>query len=302
MTLVVVGLDAADPRLIERWNLQNLLLNTHAEMETFAHTREMPLTSEVWPTIATGVHPKEGGFDGRRGSDWRGLMSIVDTVAKHLVPKSIRTNVGQRFRQAQRVEAHFGSGDGDHVFADGAVYNWPGITPAKNWARSEWWLEQYHKGKLTDLDFFRRQMAFTGEELGWATAMAGTWFPIVGTRCHILDHAGHAWADQPSKLRTTYERVNELVGFLRNSSDVTELVVCSDHGMQTSVCGDESPGSHSWHTLISTTIDDALPESVMGVRSFLERHRPEAIPVNDEWNQSQIDTPTEHLKELGYIE
>ena len=302
MTLVVVGLDAADPRLAERWDLQNLLLDNHSEMETFAHTRETPLTSEVWPAIATGVHPEEGGFDGRRGSDWSGLMSVVNRVAKKVLPKSIRANVGQRLRQGQTVEAHFGPNEGDHVFADGAAYNWPGITPAKNWARSEWWLEKYHDGELTDLEFFRRQMAFTGEEIGWATTMAGTWLPIIGTRCHVLDHAGHAWANQPSKLRTTYERVDEAVSELRNSSHVTELVVCSDHGMQTSICGDESPGSHSWHALVSATIDDTLPESVTGVRSFLERHRPEPSAIDDDWRDSGIDTPTERLKKLGYIE
>lgn len=302
MTLVVVGLDAADYRLANEWDLDNLLLETHGHLETFAHSREYPITAEVWPAIATGRLPDDGGAEGKRGSDWSGAMAVANRLGKLVVPQSWRTEIGRYLRLGEATDAHFGPTDGDHVFGDGAVYNWPGVTPAKNWSRSEWWLDRYNDGALNDLEFLRRQLAFTGEELGWATAMARSWLPVVGTRCHVLDHAGHAWAEQPEKLRTVYERVDGLVGTLRAAEGVDEVVVCSDHGMQTSVTGDDDPGTHSWESMVATSGDGVLPDHVADVRSWLEARIPAAPSPGEHWTETTMDTPTEHLKDLGYIQ
>jgi hypothetical protein len=302
MTLVVVGLDAADYRLVQKWELHHLLLDTHSKLETFAHTKEIPITAEVWPAIATGKLPDEGGQAGQRGSDWSGTMAAVNAVARRAVPMSIRKWIGRYLRSGKTVEDHFLPADGDHAFENGVVYNWPGITPAKNWSRSESWLERLNNGEMTDADFFRVQMGLTGEEIGWALSMSRTWLPIVGTRCHFLDHAGHAWSKQPSKLRTAYERVNDLVGILRKSDAVTDLVVCSDHGMQTTATDDPDPGTHSWESMVSSTVDAPLPEHVSDVRGWLDRYRPSSVDVDREWRTSNVDTPDDHLRDLGYIE
>lgn len=301
MTLVVVGLDAADYRLIKEWDLDNLLLENHGPLETFAHSKDIPITSEVWPAIATGRLPDEGGARGTRGSDWTGVMSLLESVASRTLPQRVRTTIGRYLRAGKTIENHFLPSEGDHAFRDGVVYNWPGVTPAKNWSRSETWLARLNDGEISDGDFFRVQMGLTGEELGWALAMASCWYPIVATRCHVLDHAGHAWASQPGKLRSVYKRVDDLVGTLQASEAVTELVICSDHGMQTIVTEDHSPGTHSWDAYVASTNPGTLPERVESIRSWLDERRPAKPEIGEEWIEGSVDTDESHLQDLGYI-
>jgi hypothetical protein len=116
---------------------------------------------------------------------------------------------------------------GDHAFDGGAVFNWPGLTPTRTWKRAEYWLERYHAGELDDLGFLRRQLALTGQEVGCLASMSQAGVPIVGVHVHMLDHAGHAWARQPEKLRTAYEHVDQLTGMLRSHDAITDLVVVS---------------------------------------------------------------------------
>lgn len=302
MTLAVLGLDAADLRLAMEFGCENLLLSSQASLQSFAHSRDTPLTAEVWPVIATGAMPREGDGGGKRGSDWGGAMAVVDRLAKLTVPKSTRNTVGRYLRLGKPDGAMFGEGEGDHAFSDGAVFNWPGLTPTRTWKRAEYWLERYHAGAVDDLGFLRRQLAFTGQEVGWLTSMSQAGFPIVGVHAHVLDHAGHAWARQPEKLKLTYEHVDRLAGTLRSHDAVSDLVVVSDHGMQTAVTDDEDPGHHAFEGMVAATFDGALPGHVDEVRGWLETNTPDVEPVGAPWDDGTFDTPTEHLQELGYID
>lgn len=302
MTLAVLGLDAADPRLANAFECENLLLSSHAPLESFALTRDTPLTAEVWPVIATGSMPEESDR-GTRGSDWTGSVGILERLAKQFVPKRTRSTIGRYLRLGKPGAEMFGDVDENHVFAPGAVFNWPGLTPTRTWKRAEYWLEKYHDGTIDDFDFLRRQLAFTGQEVGWLASMSQVGFPIVGVHAHILDHAGHAWARQPEKLERTYQHVDRLAGVLRNHPPISELVVLSDHGMQTVVTNDDSPGHHSFEGMVASTFEDEnLPADVTSVRDWLGLHTPSADPVGDPWSETTFDTPTEHLRELGYLD
>lgn len=312
MTLAVLGLDAADLRLAERWDCENILLETHGGLETFAHSRDLPLTAEVWPVIATGDMSGESDVpSGKRGADWSGMLAAFDAVAKRVVPQQWRAAVGRYLRLGRPGDLMFGPrGDGpadregsaDHAFSDGAVFNWPGLTPTRTWKRAEYWLEQHRNGAIDDRAFLRRELAFTGQEAGWLAAMAQGGLPVVGVHVHVLDHVGHAWARQPDKIRLAYEHVDRLAGLVRRHDAVSDLVVCSDHGMQTTATGDDAPGHHSWHALFATTVDDDLPAHVADVRPWLDRHAPEATPLDAGWGDTTLDTPVEHLRDLGYLE
>lgn len=301
MTLAVFGLDAADLRLAEAFDCENLLLSESGPLESFAFSRDTPLTAEVWPAIATGELPTDGG-GGKRGSDWSGFMGIIDRAAKKVVPQPYRTTVGRYLRLGTPGAAMFGDTDGDHVFSDGAVYNWPGLTPTRTWKRAEYWLQQYHQGDLDDLGFLRRQLAFTGQEVGWLASMSQAAFPIIGVHSHILDHAGHAWARQPEKLEQVYDHVDRLAGTLLAHEPVTELVVVSDHGMQTTVTDDDAPGHHDFQGMVASTFDGALPTHVTDVRAWLEVNTPRVEEVGAPWTDRTFDTPIDHLRELGYID
>jgi hypothetical protein len=302
MTLTVLGLDAADLRLAREFDCENLLLDRQAKLESFTHARETPLTAEVWPVIASGRMPTDEGEGGKRGSDWSGAMGVLDRLSKLVVPQSWRSDVGRYLRVGKPGEAMFGDDDGDHAFSEGAAFNWPGLTPTRSWKRAEYWLERYHAGDVDDYGFLRRQLAFTGQEVGWLASMSQAGLPIVGAHLHILDHAGHAWARQPEKLRETYEHVDRLAGTLRAHDAVSELVIVSDHGMQTTVTDDGKTGHHHIEGMVASTFDGHLPGHVSDVRGWLETNTPEAEPVGQPWDEGSFDTPTEHLKELGYID
>lgn len=302
MTLAVLGLDAADHRLLRAWGCDNLLLERAGELEPFAHSRDTPLTAEVWPTIATGRMPDEAEGGGRRGSDWSGGMGLADRVARKVLPRGWRSRLGRYLRLGRPGDAMFGPVEDDHVFADGAVFNWPGLTPTWTWKRAEHWLEEFHDGAIDDRAFLRRELAFTGQEMGWLAGMSRTELPIVGVHVHILDHAGHAWATQPAKLRDCYRHVDDLAGTLLDDDAITELVICSDHGMQTTVTDDPDPGHHSWHGVVAATFDGELPSHVSEMRDWLEAHVPAADPVADHWRTGGFDTTREHLEDLGYLD
>lgn len=298
MTLAVIGLDAADYRLVKEWDLDNLLLDNHTSLETFSHSRDFPLTAEVWPTIATGKMPKETGA-GRRGSDWGGMMSVLESISTRIIPQEKRAKVGRYMRSGKTTREHFGVEEmDDHPFE--AVYNWPGVTPAKNWSSSEEWLKKYYDNRINDEEFFQIQMGLTGEEFGWLNGMAMTGLGVVAVRSHILDHLGHAWAKQPEKLRKGYEKVNELVGEIRSQPHVSELLICSDHGMTTPLTDESNYGRHSWHAMVSSTFDEDLPGHVNDVKSWIDDV--------GEYSGDQLidsrtskDTTAEHLKDLGYL-
>lgn len=289
-TIAVLGLDGADYRLLNHWDCENMLLDNHSQIETFCHAREFPITREVWPTIATGQMPTEGT---RRGSDWTGPLSLVDWAAKKIVPMRYRSRVGIHLRSGPGV---YQSGGGDHVFGDGAVYNWPGITPSHNWNRNSYWLQMLHAGKIDTRDFWRSISATGGMGIGWLAAMSNVDLPIAGIHVHQLDSAGHVWCERPEEFRERYMEMDEMVGMLRKAVD--ELVIVSDHGMQTEALDDEIPGEHSFRATISSTIPGRLPSHVKEVRDWLENLKPD---VENELIGSDIDAPEERLRDMGYI-
>lgn len=298
--LVVIGLDAVDYRLAGKWDCQNILLDNHQKIETFSHTKDTPITAEVWPAIATGRIPKEDGQGGKRGSDWNGAMSIANTIGKRILPKEWQIVIGRYLRVGEEVDEHYGPVDEDHLFRDGAAFNWPGITPAKNWSRAHYWFIQSHKDEITDLEHLRIQSALTGQELGWAKTMTKVGIPIIGTRCHILDHLGHSFCEREEKYRKSYEHVDDILGdfFAEYPGDI---VIVSDHGMQVEWLDDDSPGNHSWSPIVSSTIEGDLPEHVGEFRGWCEEQIPNTS-INDIWaDQGLGGTTTQQLEDLGYL-
>jgi len=127
--------------------------------------------------------------------------------------------------------------------------------------------------------------------------MSHTNVPLLGVHAHILDAAGHAFAEQPNQLREVYENVDEMLGVVREHVD--RLVVLSDHGMEVGwIDSDEKPGSHSWRAMFGTTEDGPLPESVFDVREWLAQRESEQDGVVD---AASLDTTREQLEDLGYL-
>lgn len=296
MTLAVLGVDAADYELIKKWNCQNLLLLNHRSLKTDSHSLDVPATLEIWPSIATGLHPTDHGV--AVDPTQRKTRSIGrQLISKFMMflPNQIQSRILDA--KTSLVGSTLPTTDEPHVFESGAVTNWPGITPCHDWQRGMDWFNKVKDGELSEEEFRRREFGNAGKGLGWLRAQVKAGVPVAGCHIHILDTMGHIYGDHPESLEAAYRDIDDLVGELRSAVD--QLVILSDHGMQCSVLGDDNPGVHSHRAFISTTESGPLPASVYDVREYISK---QIISETVAESSTTIDAPTEHLEDLGYLD
>lgn len=298
-TLVILGVDAADYELAKKWKCENLLLAHNGSLKTENHSLDVPATLEVWPTIATGLAPEDHGIV-LNNTGWdsrRGLMTIVKIA--NLFPEPV-TN---RLRLAKEVFIDENKGkqytNAPHIFDEGRVINWPGVTPCHLWTEEGEWFTQLDNGEISAEEFYIRSLGNTGRIIGWLASMDQMDIPIIGAHIHTLDHMGHIYAKRPEKLRESYTQVDNLIGILREN--VERLVIISDHGMQTmEIESDSEYGVHSFRAMVSSSFTDDLPHSITSVKPWIEKHV--SIQTHSAANSSTaIDASKEHLRDLGYL-
>lgn len=293
--IAVVALDAADYALASEWGCENILLDRAGPLETDNFSHHKPLTTEVWPAIATGKDVSEFGAVAEQQWD-NPLLRAGSQVTRHL-PSGVRYALGAPFRlRGERTS--FTEVGHNHPFD--AVEGWPGMSAARHLDEAWMWMRQMKDGELTEGETLRMMRANTGREFGWAAAMAHPETPLVGVHSHVLDVAGHTYARRPERLREVYEWVDAQLGWLREA--VPELVVLSDHGMQTTLLDDDDPGIHSWRATVAATdgLEGDLPETIYEVSAWLRANR--APPSEASTETATMDVPTEHLKDLGYMD
>ncbi|MFD1563003.1 alkaline phosphatase family protein [Haloarchaeobius amylolyticus] len=316
MTLGIVALDAADYDLARDWGCENMLLETHRELETFAYSGENPNTLEVWTSTATGVGPEEHDLasTGEQQQWHNPVLEYASKAAPYLLPKEVRIRIGTWLRGDSGGGDGTDGGGGDvgmtlrqtshsHLFQpDGRVVRWwPGVTPAEHLSETWHWLNLASNDEITDGELWRRLYGNAGLETGWLLGMGTADVAVAGVHMHVLDAAGHAFATHPDRLRAVYERVDRLLGAVRERVD--ELLVLSDHGMQVEwIDGDSEPGFHSWRALASTTLSDEPPASVFDVRDWVDEHAADSDATRAERRPAVMDTTEEQLRDLGYLE
>ncbi|UTF54797.1 alkaline phosphatase family protein [Natronosalvus rutilus] len=291
-TFVVLGLDAADYDLVKKWDCENLLLSNHNGIDTFAHSLDVPATYEVWPTIATGVFPDQHGVTlpsswEKKNRGFRFLEEIGTRLPKLLKSPAIKIK--------HSVEGHETKTSLDHMFNNGDVYNWPGLTSCPDWEQEGEWFSAVKNKSMSEQNFRRNHLANAGKGIGWLSGMSQAGTPVVGAHVHILDHMGHLYGKRPEKLESIYNEVDELVGWLHDQVD--RLLIVSDHGMQTTATDDPQPGVHSFRSMVSTTEKGGLPEDMTAIREWVESR----VKNNGEENMTEIDAPMQHLEDLGYL-
>lgn len=294
-TLCVLGIDAADYALLEKWDCENLLLNNHQKLETFSHSIEEPATLEVWPTIATGVSPDVHGVY-LHAEERSGMAKSAAIRVNQLLPEFIQTFLRTIYRRVQNPQPP--QTDYPHAFQPGSVANWPGVTPCSDWETEGEWFKAANNGEMGGREFEKRHLGNAGRGIGWLAGQKTADVPVSGVHIHLLDHLGHLYADKPDQLRGAYNAVDGLVGWLREAVD--RLLIISDHGMQTTVTNDDSPGVHSWRAAISSTESGPLPKSVFEVREWIDRHTDDATGLPKD-SQADVAAPQEHLEDLGYL-
>ncbi|PCR91572.1 alkaline phosphatase family protein [Natrinema ejinorense] len=308
MTVIVLALDALDAGLVEHFDLEDVRLESSGELETFARTQDLPYTPEVWATVATGLPPADHGVTGGGTSEWdnpvlEGLSRVsgrLDESTRGTLGKVVRSRTGERER--------IGRTDAESMFdADRAVvHNWPGVDDGRPLQRA-WDLMNAVAQGMPRSEFERELFGQCAQQFAWAREMLRHPVSIAGVHVHALDAAGHAYADDEDALRRAYARVG---GFVRELADALEegddLLVCSDHGMRAAFYppdAGENPATHSWRAYASSTTA-SVPASVFDVREWVESRarRTRVGGSGPAAGDEAIDLPTDHLRELGYLD
>jgi len=307
MTLLIVGLDGLDAGLVEHWDLDSFRLSRSREIETFSYGHVRPYTLEVWPTIATGLHPREHGVIKGDASDWENpILDFFSQFAEHL-PGNLQSRLGTYLDSV--TSSSFGlATTSAETFFDGpqrTVENWPGVTSGKELV--DVW--NMTNAGYSSSAFDREVLGKAAGQFGWAREMLHHDPVLAGVHIHALDVFGHAYANDRGDLTHSTGRIGDLERTYRNVagkvdqlraalSDDDELLILSDHGMTNELIDDSDVdfGSHSLRAFAATTIDDPLPETVFDIHDWVENH----VEVAEE--EEAMEMPKEQLRELGYIE
>lgn len=298
MTLVILGIDALDSKQVDHLEIDELKLNTHGDMETFAYKQDAPFTGEVWPSVATGRHPREHGVI-EDGQNWDNpIVDKFSTVFAPYLTMNQRSKLGDYISKITSSDWSFETVDGDHIFEPAGRYchNWPCVVNPDE--LKDIWNSFDKNTDSIDKEYDKEICARAAGKFGWVREMLNHDASLIGTHVHILDSAGHTYSDDKDKIRFFYEKVAESVSeIVEDMDDSDEMLILSDHGMNVEwLQNDNEVGNHSWRAYSATTLDER-PEDVFDVREWVEKH------VEDyEVEGEEVDMPEEQLRDLGYIE
>lgn len=111
---IVLGWDALDHELVERFGLTEAFGPHYSQLETFDNPHlGKPHTYEVWPSIITGTTPNVHGIhiESENGVDWKNpAVAAISRTVQGVVPRRIRTKFGRRL-QNQGAKLDFKSAD-----------------------------------------------------------------------------------------------------------------------------------------------------------------------------------------------
>jgi len=306
MAIVILGLDALDAALVDDFDLSAYQLDTSGQMESVAYMfDDRPHTGEVWPTIATGLHPREHGITGGTESRWSNPLvelgsRIIDPLNLEMSTRNRLGDIVERFTGASWELAMVS----EPTMFDGpdrVVHNWPGVYRNEELRRVWDIIENSIRsadGGMPREVFERKVKGIAAEQFGWVREMLNHEVSLVATHVHVLDAFGHAYAEDRENLRSAYEWCGDHVTAIHEAmGEDDELVILSDHGMETSwTDGENAPGAHSWRAFSGTTFD-SRPTDVHDVKDWVEA-RVQSVDATS----SDLDLPEEELRQLGYID
>jgi len=323
MTVVVFGIDALDPDIVDPGEHPNLVLDAHRAIETITSISGEPSTHELWPTIITGLEPAEHGLELDDGVAWENpLLRTGSSVADSVLPDAVQTRVGAWLlnnteEDAFRMPAGYYEKRGLSTLLDGPTRQAIGVP---NYVVDSDTEDREHQLRQEMGELFERDPDAKG---GHESADPATFYEqcmemsmirtarvrrALRSREHELvfgytsglDLIGHVSHDRPELQRRAYDELDEFVGELRGDLRAEdELVLVSDHGLQ--------DGLHTDEAMIAATdpgVVEAI-ERVLDVRAAIEElleggaHRPEGR--GDRQGGLQSEAVREQLEDLGYV-
>lgn len=302
MTLVVLGIDALDHKQVEYFDFDEFYLDNYRALETFTYMWDRPHTGEVWPTVATGLHPREHGITKSGEAEWDNLFVEFASKFTADLPLSMRRQLGELANATMGAEWSLSETDADS-FLDGdhrVCHNWPGVYRSSELERLWKKVDLLNKSDSAEVEFDRDLLGEAAEKFGWIEEMLDHELALIATHIHIIDLSGHVYTTNEGHYRSFYEWTARHVRDVLNAMDEDdELLILSDHGMGAQWLNDEADtvGVHSMRAHVASTIDEPLPKSVFEAREWIESRIPD---VNVE--ETDLDLPEEQLRQLGYIE
>ena len=325
MVLVVLGIDALDPELVDPDTHPNLVLSSYRSIETIESVEGEPSTHELWPTIITGRTPEEHGLMLEDGVAWENpILSFGSRVAEYLLPDSVQTRLGAWLlnntgADAFRVPASYYAENGLSTVFDGrqakpiGVPNYVVDPDAEdrehNLRRNLGDLFERDpdaKGGHTSTDpgaFYEQCLEMSMIRIARARrGVRGNEYELVFAYTSGLDLIGHITYDRPDLQGSAYDEIDEFVGeLLGDLSEEDELLLVSDHGLQ--------DGVHTDEAMVASTDPDIVDsiESVTDVRAAIEReldgtdHLPDQEETTVAGTGEQSDRVKGQLEDLGYM-
>ncbi|MFB6139895.1 MAG: alkaline phosphatase family protein [Halosimplex sp.] len=325
MTVVVLGIDALDPDLVDPDEYSHLTLDAHATIGTIVSATGEPSTHELWPTILTGLRPEEHGLVLEDdGVAWGNpLLSLGSRMADYALPDSLQTAVGAWLltntdTDAFRTPATYYEERGLSTVLDGRAAKPIGIP---NYVVDPDEEDREHALRKSMGDLFERDRSATGGhrssdpaefyerclEMGMVRlartrrALRSRNYELVFGYTSALDLIGHVAYQSAGMQAAGYAELNEFVGELRGDLDEgDELVLVSDHGLQ--------DGVHTDEAMIAATdpgIVDRV-DGVLDVRGAVEAeldgtdHRPSGRTF-EAGGEGDAAAVRDQLEDLGYM-
>lgn len=323
MVLVVLGIDALDPELVDPADHPNLTLDSYRSIETINSVEGEPSTHELWPTIITGLSPEEHGLELEDGVAWENpLLRYGSAAASYLLPDGIQTRIGAWLlnntgEDAFRVPATYYQNEGISTIFDGreaatiGIPNYvvdPDIEDREHSLRRNlgdlFERDQSARGGHTSSDpvaFYEQCLEMSMIRLARARrALRGGQKSLVFAYTSGLDLIGHVTYDQPTLQMQAYDELDEFVGELRDDlHEDDELLLVSDHGLQ--------DGVHTHEAMVAATDNRLVDDvgSVLDVRaaieSELDAHDHDGSGRGQRLSMGQNDAVTSQLEDLGYM-
>ncbi|WP_135535167.1 alkaline phosphatase family protein [Halostella pelagica] len=327
MTVVVLGIDALDPDLVDPAQHPHLTLENYRSIETISSSAGEPSTHELWPTIITGLKPANHGLTLEDdGVAWGNpLLDAGSTAADYVLPDGLQNRIGEWLltntaADAFRTPADYYEENGIETVFDGRDAKPIGI-PNYVVDPDEEDREHALRRSLGDL-FERDQSAVGGHSSSDADAfyeqcMEMAMIRLARTRRALrngeyelvfgytsgLDLIGHVAYDRPDLQHRAYEELDQFVGELGDDlGPEDELLLVSDHGLQ--------DGVHTHEAMVAATNERLVEgvESVTDVRAAIDAEL--SATDHDRTPRRDIEGPAdthdgdevrEQLENLGYM-
>lgn len=325
MTLVVLGIDALDPELVDPAAHPNLALSAHRGIDTIVSASGEPSTHELWPTIITGLPPAEHGLELDDGVAWENpVVAALSSVADYAVPDGLQTRLGawlltNTAADAFRVPAsYYAANDIETVFdgRDAAAIGVPNYVVDPDAEDREHRLRR-RMGALFERDpdatgghRSADPVAFYEQCLEMAMVRIARVRRALRSREHELvfgytsglDLVGHVSHARPELQAGAYDELDGFVGELRGDLEAGDnLLLVSDHGLQ--------DGLHTEAAMVAGTDPDTVEriEGVLDVADAVDAALSDGAHVPEpRWTETGDDAGDseavrEQLEDLGYM-